>query len=240
MAQPGDDWPRDWPPLAVEVPDDARELAEDVAAYRRELRSQRRHERLNRWLAVDRWRKYGIAGPIGVVALVVVASVGSLLALVVPSSPHTPAARPLANPSTPIGKVGGLLPTTSLDVAGQKLSTRSPLARPAVFALVSKNCDCKDVITRLAAQAGEYRLPLLLVVNGDDDPIAESTAQSIRETAVTVAYDHTGQLTWHYGVDGADVTAVLVRDDGVVSAVLPVDTTTTVENQLIRLAPTRT
>jgi hypothetical protein len=38
------------PPANVEIPDDARELERDVIAYRREVRSKRRRERLRRIL----------------------------------------------------------------------------------------------------------------------------------------------------------------------------------------------
>ena len=42
----GSGW--DEPPLDIQVPDDARELERDLLAYRRELRAQRRRQRLRR------------------------------------------------------------------------------------------------------------------------------------------------------------------------------------------------
>jgi pyruvate/2-oxoglutarate dehydrogenase complex dihydrolipoamide acyltransferase (E2) component len=42
----GSGW--DEPPLDIQIPDDARELDRDVLAYRRELRAQRRRNRLKR------------------------------------------------------------------------------------------------------------------------------------------------------------------------------------------------
>ena len=42
----GSGW--DEPPLDIQIPDDARELQRDVLAYRRELRAERRRERLRR------------------------------------------------------------------------------------------------------------------------------------------------------------------------------------------------
>ena len=45
---PGGGSGRDEPPLDIQVPDDARELDRDVLAYHRELRAQRRRNRLRR------------------------------------------------------------------------------------------------------------------------------------------------------------------------------------------------
>ena len=45
---PGGGSGRDEPPLDIQIPDDARELARDVLAYHRELRARRRRSRLRK------------------------------------------------------------------------------------------------------------------------------------------------------------------------------------------------
>jgi len=47
-VNPGGGSGRDEPPLDIQIPDDARELARDVLAYHRELRARRRRSRLRR------------------------------------------------------------------------------------------------------------------------------------------------------------------------------------------------
>lgn len=231
MAQPGDDWP----PLAVDVPDDARELDRDVAAYRRELRSHRRRDRIRRIFLVDRWRRYGPAGPVGIAVLVLVAAAGSLLALLVPSTQSSPERLPLATPSTPIGAVGGLVPDVELHLAGGG-TTLAPSLRPAVLAVVRHGCDCADVIEHLADQAGAYRLPVAVIVQGRHDADLEQMAQSVHGGAAYVAYDPGGQLVAQYADPTSPVTAVLVHADGVVGDVLPVDPDTKLLGKLVQLS----
>lgn len=45
------------------IPDDLRELDDEVRAYRREQRREQRRERLRRFLLVHRWHRAGLSAP---------------------------------------------------------------------------------------------------------------------------------------------------------------------------------
>jgi hypothetical protein len=216
MAQPGDDWP----PLAVDIPDDASELDREVVAYRRELRAGRRRAAFERVFFVRRLRRYGLAGPIGVGVLVLVAAVGSLLALLVPSTGSTPPPLPLAAPAAAVGTTGGLLPDIDLQTPGRDEAFSARSVRPAIVALVPRGCDCPEVIRNLAGQATEYRLRLLVVTAeaAEGAAVAEISAGHGMGLAVP-AYDVEGALAEAYDL-GTTPTAVLVHADGVVKRVV--------------------
>jgi len=80
--------PLDWPALVV--PDDARELAAEAEALRRERRAAARRDRLGRLLLTRRWQRFGVSGPLVALTLVIVAAFGSLLVIFLPSRPDQP------------------------------------------------------------------------------------------------------------------------------------------------------
>src|SRR3954454_2246001 len=147
---PGDD-----APLALSVPDDVSELAAEVAAYRREIRSRRRRERFDRWTLARFWRPYGITGPVVIAALVVIGSVGGLLLALLPGTRTTePQASALNVAVGNEGQPGGLLLNSSVWVEGESESAQ--MLRPGVIALVPSECHCLNVIDHVAAQATEF------------------------------------------------------------------------------------
>src|SRR5450756_1344019 len=113
--EPPSDRYADLPPVAVDVPDDARELARDLQALQRERRSARRRTWVQRHLPGRRWHRCGIAPPLVVTALLFVALGTTLLAVLAYGRPARPTPRPLASqvPVAP-GTEGGLLPAVPL------------------------------------------------------------------------------------------------------------------------------
>src|SRR3954470_17179108 len=80
-------------PLAVSIPDDASELAAEIAAYRKEVRARRRRERFDRLTFARLWRPYGITGPVVIAAFVALGSVGVLMLALLPNArPREPQA----------------------------------------------------------------------------------------------------------------------------------------------------
>lgn len=223
MGQPGDDR-SDWPPLAVDIPDDIRELAADVAAYHREQRLLRRRALLDRVIPLRRARRFGLVGPIGVGLLVIVAAVGSLLALLVPNAPSQPRQLDLASQGlAPSGSVGGLLPQSELADAipgGPPVPARG--FRPAVFLLLPAACDCAKTVSRLAGATDAYGLTLILVTAAPSErPALVGLATVPGHGDVAAAYDEVGTLTSAYLPPHATrPTAVLVHADGVVGSVV--------------------
>ncbi len=192
------------PPADFVVPDDASELDLDLLAYRRELAARQRRARVERLFKTRRWQRYGVSGPLTVGVLMVVALFGSMLALLVPTTgatsppPQTIAGRPAAAP----GQVGGLLPDVTLRRAGRPVSGRA--LRPAVLALLPPGCRCARLLEEIGGQAREFDLPLVLV-----GAAAPDRGGALRDPA--------GQLMGTYAARG--VTLLLLRDDGVVTAV---------------------
>lgn len=92
------------PPAHIDIPDDARELARDVLAYRRELRVRRRRERLRQLLAAmpvgGGARRRGMIVPLvaAVVALAMLA-VALLSMFAISSSSGPDRTRPATSPS---------------------------------------------------------------------------------------------------------------------------------------------
>jgi len=66
------------PPVHIEIPDDARELARDVLAYRRELRARRRRQRFARLFGP--LRRHGFGGQAAIMPLIVTCVALSMLA----------------------------------------------------------------------------------------------------------------------------------------------------------------
>lgn len=228
-AGPGDERRGDESPpdhaLLIEIPDDARELDEDVAAYRHELRTVRRRARTDRLLLGHRLRPYGIGGPLLVVALGLVGSVTALFLALGPVGSHSPRQEPLGQPAEKVGTIGGLIPDAGLVFGASTKPVRS--LRPAVLALVPLTCECTDVIDNLAHQTGQFGLQLYVVgPSGVDTEVDQMTSQ-MHAGRATPAADPTGALSTTYQARG--VTVLLLRSDGVVEYV---DRDVTAQTQL--------
>jgi hypothetical protein len=91
----GSGW--DEPPLDIQIPDDARELDRDVLAYHRELRAQRRRNRLRR--LAGPFAAPGTAMPLLASILAVCLVAGAMLS-VATFSPATPPAEQTPRPTT--------------------------------------------------------------------------------------------------------------------------------------------
>jgi hypothetical protein len=229
--------------LALLVPDDPRSLDADRDAYLQELRAKRTAQRYEKGL-LGRVRRsgggllrggVGLTGPLMLVLLVVVGLVGSTLSVFGSGSTDDRQQTPLASPPAdqPVGSVGGLLPQATLTSRENTFPLRE--ARPAVLVLVPTSCtSCGDVLRNLRMQAAGYTLPLLLV-----GPPAQ--LQQLRDlddqelgASVTVATDDSDILAPTYLPSG--VTAILVRDDGVVAMVArDLQGTSRLESQLVQL-----
>jgi len=212
--------------LALLVPDDARSLDGDRASYLDELRGAASdrpelevvHRRWHRLLG-QRLRGVGLSGSVVIVVLAIVTVVGSSLTVFNPSTVSTPASlAPLAtSPPAGVGEVGGLLPDTTLGIDGLDVPLRT--ARPALIVLVPDGCQtCGPTLASLLMQGREYNLALVLA--GPPRQAGELTTFNTAELGGSglVAIDKVDVLAASYAPVG--VTAVLVRPDGVVGAVV--------------------
>lgn len=226
--------PRARPPHGsdpVRVPDDIRELADDVAAYHRELRARARrqaaqHRRANahpavRWLLpsgappapgfVVRERRFLLPLSVTAVALVLSMVVTALLTMLAPTgtSPRL-SALPLASPSAADGTEGGLLP--AVDVTGTSGATPVRGLRPAVVLLIPGGCDCTTVVDQIYQDAGAQGIALDAVT---DTAPGTSPPPEVQSAQRMVAFsDPGGRLRARLGATG--LTAVVVQADGVI------------------------
>src|SRR5215470_5053129 len=130
------------PRVDIQIPDDARELYQDVQAYHRELRAMRRHERSRRWRAP--LRHSSMVVPL-IAGCLVLAMIASMVLTMFTANPHfsgiagpdqaSPGGRPSAATGSPAGSLAGSpagspvtepsgiagvrLPGTTINVAGR-------------------------------------------------------------------------------------------------------------------------
>lgn len=211
--------------LALLVPDDARSLDADRDAYLRELRQRRfgrgGPEGSRRWLllrALGGGRPTGLAGPLLLVLLVVVGLVGSTLSVFSGSAANDLTQTPLAvDPPQPVGSVGGLLPDTTVTVRGTEFDLRG--ARPAVLLLVPTSCpDCGAVLRSVRSQVAEYSsLGWMLIGPAAQQPQLRALSTNELGGSAMVAADDADLMGAAYSPQG--ITAVLVRDDGIVALI---------------------
>lgn len=120
----GSGW--DEAPLDIQIPDDARELDRDVLAYRRELRAQRRRNRLRR--LTGPFSGPGTVMPLLASILAVCLVAGAMLS-VATFSPATPAVEQPARPSTATSPVRPSSPATR--ATHRASHSASPSASPS-------------------------------------------------------------------------------------------------------------
>lgn len=204
---------------AVVVPDDARELARDVEAWRREQRWQRRRQRLERWLVVRTVGERRIPGPLIFALLVLVVAIGATMSMLAPREVHAPTPPvplDLAAPTTPAGKAGGLLPDVPLLVSDG--TTEARLLRPAVVAIISPDCRCTAALANLAAQAAPDGLTVFAVGASNQRTAVDQIAGQVGRANVQTAIDPTGTLVSAYAPVG--LTVVPVHADGVTGTIM--------------------
>jgi hypothetical protein len=200
------------------VPNDISELAADIAAYRRELRHAR-------WARITRRFRNGRAtGPVFAVAIAsaLAGLVALMLTVMGPHAVERPvASAPLAKPTIPDGKVGGLLPDATLTGPNGQLDSRAAALRPSVFALVPAGCACKTLLDGLGGAAFSERLPLAVVVPASSDPTTTAVVSSL-DRGVSLYLDPSAALslavTGSVPVSGANAvaTVVVVNRDGTI------------------------
>ncbi|TDD32668.1 hypothetical protein E1287_21960 [Actinomadura sp. KC06] len=239
----GDPEPDDYglPRIDVVVPDDARELERDVAAYRREERRRRRRDRFRR--AGRPLTRFGVAIPIIAGALLVALLSGVLMTTFGPRpAPPQTGARLAPRPSASPGEIGGLLPAGSVDeVTGQRAAIQIRDLRPGVIGIVPPAYECEGVVAELAGRTQENELKFYLVA--DPRPSGGKKGTPLKELKACAGTAHNGVprlledrqalLAAAYapppaapgpaatpGPPAAGLTAVFVQLDGVVKEVV--------------------
>ncbi|WP_067475739.1 hypothetical protein [Actinomadura hibisca] len=218
------------PHVDVVVPDDARELARDVLAYQRERRQLRRRARLRRLLRPV--TRFGVVVPLIAGALLVALVSGALMTTFGPRPMPRPSAALLnPHPSASPGRVGGWLPEGRVELDGARpepVDVRAAL-RPGVIGIAAPGCGCARAVDELAGKAREFELNFWLVGDprGSTPERVRKEMRSLRSAshrgAPQIVLDAKGLLAAAYAPQGraAGLTAVLVEDEGVVTAVVP-------------------
>jgi hypothetical protein len=199
----------------VVVPDDLSELQADVEAYHREVRHAVRRRRIARVTGTGAWQRLGLPVAVAVGSLAIAGAVFAILTLGHPTRQAAPPAAPIATaPSAAVGAVGGLLPAVSLRTSVGAMQVRD--LRPVLIALVPMHCDCTSLLARLAGQAAEVAVPLVVVAPGEHDAEVDALPGQLHSGDVRTAFDVTGELSRTYA-SGNGVSIVGVRSDATVS-----------------------
>ena len=215
------------PPVNVEIPDDARELARDVLAYHREQRAKRRRERLLRMLGpLGRLGliRHGTIFPVIATCVAMSMLAGAMLSVVTIS----PASAPTIDrspPATASASTTATLPADVVKLNGAPVPARS-LTR-SILVLIPPGCpvtrgsNCGGVLagmTGMMRQASTMGVGVYFVYYapgkaGDPTGPADLTARYGGGVAQTV-YDYSGLLFSNFQVH--QVTALLVHGDATV------------------------
>jgi hypothetical protein len=208
------------PPVDIEVPDDARELARDVQAYHRELRSRRRRHLARRFYGP--LTRDGMVLPLlaGCLALTLVAA--TLLTVFTARQP-TAGLRP-PRPATGTGsrspgQPGAALVHTILFSGGLATPLNSLPEPVVVLALIPPGCRCLADLRKLTYAASHARALLYLVGVHDAQVTALTAHLGLGKTQALE--DTNNSLPAPYRV--AALTAVVVRPDGTARPVLVPD-----------------
>lgn len=119
----GSGW--DEAPLDIQIPDDARELDRDVLAYRRELRAQRRRNRLRR--LTGPFSGPGTVMPLLASILAVCLVAGAMLSV----ATFSPATSTVEQPSRPATATSPVRPPSSPAAAASHRASRSASPSPS-------------------------------------------------------------------------------------------------------------
>lgn len=208
------------PKVDIVVPDDARELARDVIAYRRELRQRRRRER---WRRVARpFTRYGIAAPF-IASAVLIALISGLLMTVVSPRPSTRTIQvpPTGMPTHGPGQKDGPLPVGDITVDDKLTPVRDLIDRAGVIMIVPQACRCDGAVASLSQQAVNQRLQVWIVADGRsgaDAADVRALAGAVPHGGAIAAEDPDRLLASTYQARG--LTAVLVRPDRIVRDII--------------------
>ena len=209
-SEPGQD-DGSLPPVNIVIPDDARDLDRDVLAYRRELRAQRRRQRLMRlFRPFARQELGGHAAILPLVATCVALSMlaGAMLSVVTISPASAPT---LSRPPVASAKPADLtsLPSGTVQLDGRAVPVRSLVS--SALALVSADCGCGPALRRLARQAAAADVGLYFVGSGAAIPQLATLAAQYGGGAAAAVYDKGNVLGARYHPAG--VTVLLVYSD---------------------------
>jgi len=204
------------PPVDIEVPDDARELARDVQAYHRELRARRRQHLAKRFYGP--LTRDGMVLPLlaGCLALTLLAAT---LLTVFTARQAAISLRPprpgTSHPARPVPPGADLL-NTMVFAAGMPVILSSLPGAVLVLALVPPQCrSCLTDLKELTVQAGTGNLYLVGVrgkqVDGLARPLGLGTAHALD--------DEDNALPQRYQVTA--LTAVVVKSGGTALRVIP-------------------
>ena len=205
--------PPEWGTIVI--PDDLRELADEVVQVQAELAVTPSKASLRSW----RWQRSGLSGPLLALILFLVAAIGSLMVVVLPKPSRPPRREPLASSTVAVGVAGGLVPAISLAGDGSP-STSLRLFRPAVLLLSPVTClTCAAVRNQLVIAADETQLTVVWITESKE---AVTIPAGSRKGQLVSLADPAG--TTRLAVPGASATgptAVLVRSDGRIGQIVP-------------------
>ena len=209
----------------IVVPDDARELARDIAAWRREERWKSRRRVFEGMLGRRTTSTRALSAPIIITLMIAAALLGATLIFPgrTPEHPPTsPVPLVLAAPTSAPGTVGGLVPDDAL--VGQTGTTAARALRPALLAITQSDCACTAALTHLAAEAADNGLTIYLIGSRAQQAELNALAGS-SSLAVRVMADQDSAITTMFA-KGA-LTVVAVHADGVIEQIVNDFTRTT-------------
>lgn len=199
------------PPVNIEIPDDARELDRDVLAYRRELRAQRRRQRMRR-LAAPFARR---GGALPLIAMCVALSMlaGAMLSVFTISPASAPTRSPQPKVSAPVSPAAGgpRLPSGTIMLDGHREPLRN--LAPSVLALVPPRCGCGTALRQLASQAATAHVPAYFVASGAAIPDLTGLTSQYGNGTVRPVVDAANLLGATYKPAG--LTVLLVHSDAI-------------------------
>ncbi|MFI5955461.1 hypothetical protein [Cryptosporangium sp. NPDC051539] len=203
--------PPEWGTIVV--PDDLRDLSDEVESVRAEIAAERRVRRRRRWL------RPGLSGPLFALILFLVAAIGSLMVIVLPKPSRPPRREPLASPSVAVGVAGGLVPALSLSGDGGMTSSLREF-RPAVLLISPAGCTtCSVVRNRLVTATDETQLTVIWVTESSQ---AITRLPGLAANRLVSLADPTAMArTAIAGVSATGPTAVLIRTDGRIRRIVP-------------------
>jgi hypothetical protein len=212
-------------PLLLHIPDDARELARDLQAWRREVRWSRWRRRLERWAGRDirdrDLRNRQFSGTVVVAIVLLVGLIGATLVVFTPRAsrrPVPPVQLALAASTHASGTVGGLLPAADLTTSRGALVHARDL-RPTVLALMPANCDCATALKELVAQAGERGLlPVEIVSSASQGSQLAAVTDEVGSRSVVPLRDIQSELI--DAIAPVGLTVVPVHSDGIIESIV--------------------
>jgi muconolactone delta-isomerase len=207
--------PPEWGTIVV--PDDLRDLADEVARIQAEIAAARPASRLRRRWS---WRRAGrLSGPLLALILFLVAAIGSLMVVVLPKPARPPRREPLASPSVAAGVAGGLAPAIRL-AGDDNQSAALRQFRPAVFLLSPASCKtCAAVRNQMVLAADETQLVVVWITESKK---AITVPAGTKAGQIISLADPSGSTRKAVpGSSATGPTAVLIRNDGLISTVLP-------------------